>query len=170
MDTLAIAPYFAGHLGNPSWLPTLQAWMQEPDGGFNSLFAEVAGPSMAQITDFTRRNASLAAEFGVTLTAYEAGGHFIGTGSVANNPAVTAFFAAANRDPRMGQMYRLYMDMWKQEGGRINAIYNSVSPSTNAGSVGTKEWTGQPRAEAPKFDAIINFVDSTPCWWEGCGR
>jgi hypothetical protein len=170
MHTLAIAPYFAGHLGTPVWLSTLEAWMQEPDGGFNSLFTEVAGPSMDQIRGFTRNNATLAAEFGLNLTAYEAGGHFIATGFVVNNPAVTSFFAAANRDPRMGDMYRLYMDLWKEEGGRINAIYNSVSPSTNAGSVGTKEWTGQPREQAPKFDAILDFVETTPCWWEGCAR
>jgi hypothetical protein len=28
----------------------------------------------------------------------------------------------------------------------------------------------QPRAEAPKFYAIVNFVETTPCWWDGCIR
>jgi len=170
MDALAIAPYFAGYMGNPPFLPTLQAWMQEPDGGFNSLFAEIENVAMPQIADFIQRNATLANSYGLDLVAYEAGAHLIGTGSLANNAAVSGFFGAANRDPRMGDMYARYMNLWKDNGGRLNAIYNSVSPSNNDGSLGTKEYQTQPRSEAPKFDAILSFVETTPCWWDGCAR
>src|SRR6185503_19366665 len=100
MNALAIAPYFAGYMGNPSFLPTLERWMQEPDGGLASLFADMGSVAMTQITDFIRRNATLASSYGLDLLAYEAGGHLIGTGSVANNAAVTDLFARANRDPR----------------------------------------------------------------------
>jgi hypothetical protein len=60
---------------------------------------------MPQIADFIQRNATLANSYGLDLVAYEAGAHLIGTGSVANNAAVSGFFGAANRDPRMGDMY-----------------------------------------------------------------
>jgi hypothetical protein len=170
MDALAIAPYFAGYMGNPPFLPTLERWMQEPDGGFNSLFAEMENVALPQIVDFIQRNATLANSYGLDLIAYEAGAHLIGTGSVASNRTAANFFAAANRDPRMGDMYTRYMNLWKDNGGRLNTIYNSVTPYTNDGSLGTKEYQTQPRSEAPKFDAILDFVETTPCWWDGCVR
>jgi hypothetical protein len=170
MDALAIAPYFAGYMGNPPFLPTLERWMQEPDGGLSSLFAEMEGVALPQIVDFIQRNATLANSYGLDLIAYEAGAHLIGTGSVASNATVANFFAAANRDPRMGEMYTRYLSLWKDNGGRLNAIYNSVTPYTNGGSLGTKEYQTQPRSEAPKFDAIVDFVETTPCGWDGCAR
>ena len=170
MDALAIAPYVAGYMGNPPFLPILQHWMQEADGGLNSLFAEIENVALPQVVDFIQRNATLASSYGLDLVAYEAGAHLIGTGSVFNDVAVTNLFLAANRDPRMGDMYTRYMNLWKDNGGKLNAIYNSVSAYSNYGSLGTKEYQAQPRAEAPKFDAIVDFVETTPCWWDGCAR
>jgi hypothetical protein len=166
MHALAVAPYFAGHIAQPRFLPTVLGWMQEPDGGLGSLFAEIANVGIPEMAGHVRRNAALATRFNLDLVAYEGGADVI-TGAAPNDPAMDLRLRA-NRDPRMGEMYDLFMRMWRTEGGKLNTIYNNVSPATSFGALGTREYQTQPRAEAPKFDAIMNFIETTPCWWSGC--
>jgi hypothetical protein len=168
MDSLAVAPYFAGHITAPSFLPTVLGWMQEPDGGFNSLFAEIENRGIPEMAAMVSANATLADAHGLELIAYEGGADVI-VGTTPNDPAMSLRLAA-NRDPRMGTMYTLFLNMWRDNGGRLNTIYTHIQPGTTLGSLGTKEYQTQPREEAPKFDAIMDFIESTPCWWEGCER
>jgi len=73
---------------------------------------------------------SIANEYNVDLIAYEGGQHLVGgTNSI-----------PANRDSRMGDVYRAYFNMWSEEGGGLFAHYHHIySPSASSGCWGLME-------------------------------
>ena len=107
----------------------------------------------------------MAKERGLRLVAYEAGQHLVGHGGAENNKAMEDLFHAANRHPRMKTLYRDYLAGWKQNGGTLAAIFSSLGNWSKWGSWGLMEYHGQPPAEAPKYEAVIEFLDANPRWW-----
>ena len=75
---------------------------------------------------------------------------------------------AANRDNRMADLYAEFLNGWKQAGGGLFMHYTSPRTYQKYGAWGTKEYVTQPLADAPKYQAILNFMQSNPCWWERC--
>ena len=45
------------------------------------------------------------------------------------------------------------------------AIFSSTGRYSKWGSWGIMEYHGQPLAEAPKYQAVIEFLDKNPKWW-----
>lgn len=180
IDALAIAPYFGIYIGSPEYESTVTQWAQEADGGLNSLFAELtnggllpgggAPPNgaMQQSFEWMTANKTVANTFNVELIAYEGGQHLTGVGEVANNDAITNLFIAANRDPRMGNLYTQYLTEWKTRGGNLFAIYRLIGTSDKWGSWGLLEHINQ--TSSPKYDAVHNFATTIPCWWTGCSK
>jgi hypothetical protein len=65
-------------------------------------------------------------------------------------------------------MKRLYLDYlvgWRQSGGRTFAIFSSVGKYSKWASWGLMEYHGQPASEAPKYQAVMEFIDTNPRWW-----
>ncbi|QTD51519.1 hypothetical protein J3U87_03540 [Sulfidibacter corallicola] len=186
MDALAIAPYFAGYLGQEQFQAKVAAWTQQPDGGLGSLFAEITdgGPlfdpsqdefsrapeqgSMADALSKIDPMRSIAQARGLQLVGYEAGQHMVGLGSVFEDEAINQLFWDANRDPRMGPLYTQYLQGWRERGGGLICMFLSVQEYDFFGSWGLKEH--QDQESAPKFDATMQFIDDTPCWWENCTK
>ena len=177
VDSLAIAPYFGGHVGQPANEATVTAWTQQADGGLNALFNElqnggtlpVSGSqgAIAEAMSGVAAHRQIANDYGLHLLAYEAGQHLAGVGSVTDNAAVVNLFKAANRDPRMGQLYSDYLAAWRTNGGERAALYLSVGPYNKWGAWGLKEHQAQ--AASAKWDAVQAFLDGNACWWSGCG-
>jgi hypothetical protein len=95
------------------------------------------------------------------LVAYEAG-----QGLHHYDPKVGKIFTAANRDPRMRKVYQQYLDRWTRlSNGGLLMHFSSSSAYTEHGAWGVKEYQGQPRQEAPKYDALLNYIERH----EGCG-
>ncbi|WP_228719821.1 cellulose-binding protein [Methylococcus geothermalis] len=159
---LAIAPYFGHYLGLPEHAAVVKGWCADPDGGLNRLFAELfhggelpggpAGGALAEAKRQMQENKRLAHEYGLDLVAYEGGQHLVGVGEAGNDPAITALFVAANRDERMGEVYLRHLEDWRDAGGGLYHLWNSVGPSTRWGSWGLLEYRDQPGA--PKYDAV----------------
>jgi len=166
--SLAIAPYFGFYLGNPKYLSTLQAWVQEPGGGLDSLFGEVfnggeldGGPShgaLAEAHEQMKQAASVARTHGIELVAYEGGQHLVGIREVVADKAITDLFVAANRDPRMGQAYLTHLADWRASGGGLYNFWNSVGPYTQWGSWGLLEHRDQ--TDSPKYHAVTGWADN----------
>ncbi|MCC6135440.1 MAG: cellulose-binding protein, partial [Gammaproteobacteria bacterium] len=176
MDALAIAPYFGYHLGLPAHLDQVAAWTEQPDGGLNLLFRELAQGdvlnwpghlALPAVYGQIDRHRALAERYGLELVAYEAGQHLVGVGSAMHDPRIEKLFIAANRDPRMGELYTGYLNGWRQRGGHLLMHFNSVSRYTRYGSWGAKE--AQNQIGAPKSDALLRFITLNPCWWQQCG-
>jgi hypothetical protein len=111
------------------------------------------------------RQVELARQRGLRLVAYEGGQHLVGYGGAENNEKLTELFHAANRHPRMKQLYLDYLAGWKQSGGTLMAVFSSMGTYSKWGSWGLLEYHGQPPAEAPKYQAVLEFLHANARWW-----
>lgn len=166
IDALAIAPYFGNYLGNSNYESQVLSWTQQPDGGLDTLFAELnQGGQLvgAQQTGFLngvrqqlQAHKDLAEAEALPWIAYEGGQSLVSAGGVNPNPQITDLFGAANRDPRMGQIYEQYLDLWNEMGGGLFVHFNDIGRSTGAGSWGSLESVLD--SGSPKYDALVNFI------------
>lgn len=154
-DALAIAPYLA-LAPSPRGRPTDEEVARWP---LERLFAEL-DLELAKVERAVRANAALAARRGLALVAYEGGQHLAGILGGENNDALTALFAAANRDARMGDLYRRLYQTWECAGGDLFCHFSSVNPSNKWGSWGLIERDGDPAEAAPKYQASVRWARS----------
>lgn len=157
-DALGIAPYFGNALGDP----------KRQDEVAQMTVDEVLDRCAEFIAEGNKtiaRQAELATQRGLRLVAYEGGQHLVGYSGAENNEKLTELFHAANRHPRMGQIYLDYLAGWRQNGGTLIAIFSSMGTYSKWGSWGLLEYHGQPAAEAPKYQAVIQFLQDNPKWW-----
>jgi len=157
-DVLGIAPYFGHALGNPKNQDKTVKMSVEKVLNACKGYIEKNNKTIA-------KQAELAKARGLRLIAYEGGQHLVGHGGAENNKAMEQLFHAANRHPRMKQLYLEYLAGWKQAGGTMMAIFSSTGRYSKWGSWGIMEYHGQPVAEAPKYQAIIEFLEKNPKWW-----
>ena len=101
----------------------------------------------------------------VQLIAYEGGQHLVGIGAVAQDAHVNALFDAANVAAGMKGLYLRYLQGWKANGGGLFVHFTSTMRNSKYGRWGSTESMEQPRAEAPKYDALMTFIESTPRWY-----
>ena len=157
-DALGIAPYFGNALGSPQTQDQVAQMTVEQ---VLDKCAEYIAEGNATIAEQAR----LASDRGLRLVAYEAGQHLVGHVGAENNRALEDLFHAANRHPRMKGLYLDYLAGWKQNGGTLAVMFSSMGTYSKWGSWGLMEHHGQPPAEAPKYQAVTEFLDSNPKWW-----
>ena len=63
----------------------------------------------------------------------------------------------------MGALYRDYLIRWKDAGGGLFCHFLSVGPGSRFGSWGAKTW--QQDEDAPKYQALLDFIRNHPRWW-----
>lgn len=158
-DALAIAPYFGGYLGSP----VEQARVSTLD--LDQLFAELETVALPEAQGWLAGQLAVAQMHGVELVAYEGGQHIVGFNGVENDATLNALFDAVNRDPRMGSLYTAYFDGWRTAGGRLFCHFVNAGGWSKYGRWGALEYGTQPRAAAPKFDALMTWIDDNPRWW-----
>lgn len=162
IDAVAIAPYFGAYLGAKENEKRVEAWTEASDGGLDTLFRELSeggqvehGPiegALDQAYWRTQMTLDITEDAGLDLLAYEGGQHLVGLGSVVNNQVINKLFIAANRDPRMGDLYRQYLADWQTLGGDLFVNFSDVKAPSKWGSWGTKENLYQ--RNSPKWAAI----------------
>jgi hypothetical protein len=157
-DALGIAPYFGYALGDPK---TQEQVAQMTANQVLDKCAEYIAEGNKTIAEQAR----LAKERGLRLVAYEAGQHLVGYGGAENNKPLEDLFHAANRHPRMKALYLDYLAGWKDNGGTLAVLFSSTGNWSKWGSWGLMEHHGQPVAEAPKYQAVIEFLEANPRWW-----
>lgn len=157
-DVLGIAPYFGNALGDPKKQDEVAQMTVDEVLDRCAEFIEEGNATIA-------RQAELAKQRGLRLVAYEGGQHLVGHGGAENNEKLTELFHSANRHARMRQLYLDYLAGWKQSGGTLMAIFSSMGAYSKWGSWGLLEYHGQPPAEAPKYQAVLQFLDANSKWW-----
>jgi hypothetical protein len=157
-DALAGAPYFGPIIG--------------PNNG-----AQFVGMSVDQLLDHLAnvdipsrlasigQNVANASARGLSFIAYEGGQHLVGAQGWENNTTLTALLFAANRHPRMHDLYQQYLAGWRARGGRLFVHFSDITTPTKWGSWGTLEYRDQPPATAPKFLALQSFIVNNTRWW-----
>jgi hypothetical protein len=158
IDALAIAPYF-GVTPTPAEAGKFSAMT------LDALIEHVRTTVFPYEGAHMRNHRAVADQYGLRLVAYEGGQHMVGMGAARDSPALNALFDACNRDPRIKQLYLEYLGLWKRAGGELFVHFNDVSRYTKSGRWGALEYVGQPRSEAPKFDALQTFIEQNRAWW-----
>jgi hypothetical protein len=169
IDAIAIAPYFAQYIGNPENASQVESWTYDSDGGLNKLFDEITkggvlsngpqGGSLQQSYDWIQKHVALAKQENLQLVAYEGGQHLAGMNGVENNAAINKLFIDANRDARMGDIYREYFQKWFELGGGLFVNYSDIAKPSMWGSWGLLEYANQ--SSSPKYDAIMDIIHSS---------
>ncbi|HPC94517.1 MAG TPA: hypothetical protein PLU87_06220 [Sedimentisphaerales bacterium] len=157
-DALGIAPYFGNALGDPKRQDEVARMSVDE-------ILDRCAEFIAEGNETIAKQAELARERGLRLVAYEGGQHLVGYGGAENNEKLTELFHAANRHPRMRQLYLDYLAGWRQSGGTLMAVFSSMGTYSKWGSWGLLEYHGQDLAEAPKYEAVLEFLDANPKWW-----
>ncbi|NJM89724.1 MAG: hypothetical protein HC847_23820 [Hydrococcus sp. RU_2_2] len=167
IDALAIAPYFGYYLGEPNNVSQIEGWTRDSDGGLNKLFDEItkggvlnnspSGGALQQSYGWMAEQVDLAKKEGLQLLAYEGGSHVAGINGTENNQATTNLFIAANRDPRMGDIYKEYLRKWNELGGGLFMHFNDIGEPSKWGSWGLLENVAQ--NSSPRYDAVMDAIN-----------
>jgi hypothetical protein len=160
-DAVAIAPYFEPSLKNSKKARSVSQI-------FKMIYDPKERRSIPEVLKQIKKNADLAAKFGVELIAYEGGQHLVDWKSRSVNSHPTKLFIAANKDWRMSKAYTDFLKGWKRNGGKLFVNFSAPRTYQWYGSWGTKEYITQPTAKAPKHRAIMQFSRANPCWWRSC--
>ena len=166
IDALAISAYFGHQLGAPEYEEEVMKWTKEPDGGLDTLFDEIfyggqlpGGPKgglLHWLFDMISQGILPAQSRRLDFFAYEGGQHVAGQGRVNTNESLTHLFTSANRDPRMGDAYKLLLDGWQKRGGKIFMHFSNCGKYTKWGSFGALEYIDQNRS--PKYDTLRGYL------------
>ncbi len=155
-DAVAIAPYFGGELGQPDQRARVAAM------SLDDFMATLQTESLPMIQTWLAAHAKVSTRYGTPVIAYEGGQHLVGIGPVVDDKAVNALFDEANRDPRMNHVYSLYLKAWKDAGFGLFVHFVGTTRSSKWGRWGAAESQLQPRAKAPKLDALLTFIEQNP--------
>jgi hypothetical protein len=92
------------------------------------------------------------ARHGLLLVGYEGGQHAVGVGDAAvRDAALQRLLTQANRDERMGVIYRRLFDRWEDAQGDLLCHFSSVSASSRWGHWGLLEHHDDDPAMRPKY-------------------
>jgi hypothetical protein len=65
----------------------------------------------------------------------------------------------------MKAIYAKYLQAWRDGGGEVFVHYLDCQATSKWGRWGALEYLDQPRAEAPKHDALMEFIAANPIGW-----
>ena len=158
VDAVAIAPYFGNSLGEPEQRGMVQGLgleglMQKVDAAVDESLGWVK--EQKKVTDASS----------TWLISYEGGQHLMGVGPSAEDTIINGLFDEANRSARMKPIYARYLKGWKDSGAGLFMHFNDVMRPTKYGRWGSLETMSQPRDQAPKYDALMSFIETTPRWF-----
>jgi len=140
VDAMATAPYFGARLNSQTFA--------SPDDMFAVLDGEID-----RTLGFAMQVKAVAAQYGKRYIAYEGGQHLIFKD--------LAFEQKIERDPRMYDAYKKYLDFWRAQIGDTIMLYNSSGSIGRYGAWGLVEYVGQPLSEAPKMRAVQDQIALT---------
>lgn len=155
-DALAIAPYISYSIGRGK---TADLGRQMADWSVDQMLDHFEKTAMPQCIDWMHKSKALADKYGVQLIAYEGGQHMVAfmpdAGLV---DKVSAVMHAANRNPRMGEIYKRYYDAWAGAGGDLFAVFASTSRFSKYGAWGLAEYYDSKPADYPKLQATLQWA------------
>jgi len=157
-DALAVAPYFGYEVGDPRNRARTQTMTVEQ-------ILDAAHDSIVRLREITKKHLETAKARGLQLVAYESGQSIVGAGESEGDATLTALFTAANRSPRMTDLYLEDLAGWRDIGGGLINAYSATLPFNKFGSWGLREWQDQDLDAVPKSSAVREFIAKSPRWW-----
>ena len=151
-DAFAIAPYFYASL------ESLRA-SKSVDDVFDAVLDKSSRYGLPASIKQMQEQADLAKEFGVELIAYEGGQHLVDWETKREDEHPNPLLYSANRSAKMGELYSQYLEAWKKAGGKTFVHFSAPRIYSWYGSWGAKEYISQSRNEAPKYDALLRYIE-----------
>lgn len=149
-DALAIAPYFGKHV-KPEEVDEVLA------KGIDVLIAETKREELPLKINHMAENHAVAKENGLALIAYEAGQHFVGIRQAVNREDLTAMLIQLNADPRMAELYEIYLKAWDDNGGALMCLFSSTSEWSKWGCWGLTQYADEDPESSPKMRAVTKW-------------
>ncbi|GLY93204.1 hypothetical protein Acsp02_04600 [Actinoplanes sp. NBRC 103695] len=156
-DAVAVAPYFGCA---DTWVPgdpheyapwDAKAVSRVKSGGVDRLLQacqrQIDGATRAMIIDAK----ALADQYALSMVAYEGGQHLVVSDQ--KDTKLVSLFQAANRHPRMRDLYARYLAQWRELGGGAFQLFLTAERMSVYGNWGLREYQGQPLPAAPKARA-----------------
>ena len=151
-DALAVAPYFG------ATIKEIQR-AKNVDDIFKAINNKRSKKGFAASVRQMHQQAKVAEVFDLDLIAYEGGQHLVDWNTRKADDGNNELLYAANRDRRMGELYKKYLNEWEKAGGKMFVQFSAPRIFSWYGSWGIKEYISQPRSEAPKYDAILSYME-----------
>ncbi|RVU85490.1 hypothetical protein EOL70_05960 [Leucothrix sargassi] len=151
-DALAIAPYFG------ATVKEIQR-AKNVDDIFDAINDKNSKKGFAASVRQMQQQAKVAEVFNVDLIAYEGGQHLVDWNTRKADDGNNELLYKANRDHRMGDLYKDYLKAWEKAGGKMFVQFSAPRIFSWYGSWGIKEYISQSRSEAPKYDAILSYME-----------
>lgn len=175
VDAFAVGAYFGWFIGGDD---VVQSWTP---ANLTPLFDRLALEVTDTVADMAWDRSYLAGNqnyASIPLVFYEGGQGLVAWGDNQEGPldpddGITSpwehaaeIFAAANRDSRMGDMYDELLSKWQTDGGGrlFNHYVNcrSFRPWQHYGALEHQRFLDDPNNEAPKYEALIDFIAGLP--------
>ena len=153
-DAIAIGPYVSAH-------PKVLRKAKTVDDVFKAMLDKNSKWGLPSIINYIQKQSKVAKSFGVDLVAYEGGQHLVDWNTRKKDEFPNPLLYAANRDPRMGIIYDELLREWRRAGGKLFVAFSAPRIYSWYGSWGIKEHIRQPRSEAPKYDALLRYLETT---------
>jgi hypothetical protein len=151
-DALAVAPYFG------ATIKEIQR-AKNVDDIFKAINDKNSKKGFAASVRQMQQQAKVAEVFNVDLIAYEGGQHLVDWNTRKASDGNNELLYKANRDHRMGELYKKYLAAWEKAGGKMFVQFSAPRIFSWYGSWGIKEYISQSRSEAPKYDAILSYME-----------
>lgn len=100
-------------------------------------------------------------KYHIPLITYEGGPHAIGLWGAENSCALTDNLMKANRDPKMYDIYREWLDTLSSSGIQMLNLYFDCGGWSKWGAWGLEEFRGQDMA-SQKFKALVDWKGANP--------
>ncbi|MEW5837426.1 MAG: hypothetical protein AB1717_01140 [Pseudomonadota bacterium] len=163
-DVFAIAPYFGDTIVDQTKRDELLSlgvdgvfdWLQNDNN------AVLDFGSLPSIDRVILNQLQVLRQFGIPLTSYEGGQHFLAAGSLSNDAELNNLMDALNRDPRMKSIYLAYLKKWRKRTGEVFHHYVHTDRWSVFGRWGALEFPSQKLKDAPKFNALMTYIETTP--------
>jgi Fe-S cluster assembly iron-binding protein IscA len=159
VDAVAIAPYIGGNIRGFRESKTV-------DDIFHLLSDKKSYRSLPKIMHELDKHAKLAKEFGISLIAYEGGQGLVDWAAKDYTKHPNPLFFAANRDPRMGELYQDLYSKWRELGAGLFVAFTAPRTCNANGCWGLKEHIRQDIDDAPKHKASLKFMEENERWWD----
>ena len=149
-DVLAIAPYFG---------TTSASTSSTPDQLIDQMLANMRGDVKTWMT----HNAALAAQYHLTMKAYESGpGDTTYQFPSNQQDQMTALFIAANRNARMHDVMTEYYGQWAAAGGNTMNQFNDIGSWSKYGFWATLEYVTEGASSSPRYQGLLDFIAQHP--------
>ena len=156
-DAVAIAPYFGSAVPEDIVAEDIIETISVEEI-LDRAAADILGFATTTVNDHKQ----IADDFGAWMITYEGGQHLVAPFSHWNDETMTEKLIAANRHPRMYDLYTAYMDMMRDGGVTLHSNFSFIATPTQFGSCGLYEYQGQTIAEAHKARATRDWINNNP--------